>query len=103
MRKAGDWGGIVVLGDSPINKFGSYSSINFDLDASLTSYGGSNVSGNSGILRYVRIEYAGKKIKNEGNFNSLLLAGVGNKTVVDNIMVSFSGGDSFEVMEVKLF
>ncbi|MNF34319.1 hypothetical protein D3C85_246170 [compost metagenome] len=97
MRKAGDWGGIVILGDSPINKFGSYSSVNYDLDASLTSYGGSNVSSNSGILRYVRIEYAGKKIKGDGNFNSLLLAGVGNKTVVDNIMVSFSGGDSFEV------
>jgi uncharacterized membrane protein len=97
MRKAGDWGGIVILGDSPINKFGSYSSVNYDLDASLTSYGGSNVNSNSGILRYVRIEYAGKKIKSEGNFNSLLLAGVGNKTVIDNIMVSFSGGDSFEI------
>src|SRR6187402_1844237 len=32
IKKAGDWGGIIVLGDAPINKFGNYSSVNFDLD-----------------------------------------------------------------------
>jgi len=96
-KKAGDWGGIIVLGDAPINKFGSVSSVNFDLNPLQTSYGGTNSSGNSGILRYVRIEFAGAKIKAEGNFNSLLLAGIGNKTVIENIMVSYSGGDSFEI------
>jgi hypothetical protein len=96
-RKAGDWGGIVILGDAPTNKFGNASSVNFDLDTSLTSYGGSNVSSNSGILKFVRIEFAGKKIKGVGNFNALLLAGVGNKTVLENIMVSYAAGDSFEI------
>jgi hypothetical protein len=102
VKKAGDWGGIVILGDAPINKFGNISSVNFDLDPSLTSYGGSNSASNSGILKYVRIEFAGKKIKGIGNFNALLLAGVGNKTVVENVMVSFSGGDSFEVFGGEL-
>ena len=51
-RKAGDWGGIVILGDAPTNKFGNASSVNFDLDTSLTSYGGSNVSSNSGIWNF---------------------------------------------------
>ncbi|MET0759649.1 MAG: hypothetical protein ABWZ56_04465 [Flavobacterium sp.] len=96
-RKAGDWGGIVILGDAPTNKFGNASSVNFDLDTSLTSYGGSNVSSNSGILKFVRIEFAGKKIKGLGNFNALLLAGVGNKTVLENIMISYAAGDSFEI------
>src|SRR6187431_1254734 len=41
-KKAGDWGGIIVLGDAPINKFGNYSSVNFDLDPSLTTFGGQN-------------------------------------------------------------
>jgi hypothetical protein len=96
-RKAGDWGGIVVLGDAPINKFGSYAAVNLDLDPSLTIYGGANAASSSGVLRYVRIEYAGKRIKGTGeNFNSLLLAGVGNKTIVENVMVSYSAGDSFE-------
>lgn len=97
LKKSGDWGGIVILGDAPINKFGSVSSVNYDLNPVMTSYGGVNVESNSGILRFVRIEFAGGKIKGGENFNSLLLAGVGNKTVLENIMVSHSGGDSFEI------
>jgi hypothetical protein len=98
LRKAGDWGGIVIIGDAPINKYGGYASVNFDLDPSLTSYGGTNTSSNSGILRHVRIEFAGKKIRRGGSFSSLLLAGVGNKTILENIMVSYSGEDSFEIL-----
>lgn len=95
LKKAGDWGGIVVLGDAPTNKFGNVGSYNLDLDPSLTTYGGDNVAGNSGILRYVRIEFAGKKVKDAGNFNGLTIAGVGNKTILENIMVSYAAGDSF--------
>lgn len=104
VRKSGDWGGIIILGDAPINKFGGVSSVNFDTDPALCSYGGLNIASNSGSMKFVRIEFAGGKIKGAGNFNSLLLAGVGNKTVLENIMVSFSGSDSFEVLggEVNL-
>lgn len=101
-RKAGDWGGIIILGDAPTNKFGNASSVNFNLDTSLTSYGGNNVNSNSGVLKFVRIEFAGKKIKGVGNFNALLLAGVGNKTILENIMVSYSAGDSFEIFGGEL-
>jgi len=98
IRKAGDWGGILLLGDAPINKFGnSASAANFDLDAAFTTYGGSNSASNSGILRYVRIEFAGAKVKGFGNFNALFLGGVGNQTSIENVMVTSSGGDSFEV------
>ena len=34
-----------------------------DLDPTLTTYGGDNAASNSGILRFVRIEFAGKKVK----------------------------------------
>lgn len=97
IRKAGDWGGILLLGDAPINKFGNSASANFDLDAAFTTYGGSNSTSNSGILRYVRIEFAGAKVKGLGNFNALFLGGVGNQTSIENVMVTSSGGDSFEV------
>ena len=97
IRKAGDWGGILLLGDAPINKFGNSASANFDLDAAFTTYGGSNSTSNSGILRYVRIEFAGAKVKGFGNFNALFLGGVGNQTSIENVMVTSSGGDSFEV------
>lgn len=103
-RKAGDWGGVVILGDAPTNKFGNVSSVNYDLDPNYTSYGGTNPNSSSGIIKFVRIEFAGKKIKGIGNFNSLLLAGIGNKTVVENVMSSFSAGNSFKIVggEVNL-
>ena len=95
MKKAGDWGGIVILGDAPINKFGNVGSYSMDLDPALTVYGGNNPASNSGVLKYVRIEFAGKKVKGMDTFNALTIAGVGNKTILENIMVSYSGGDSF--------
>lgn len=94
-KKAGDWGGLVILGDAPINKFGNAGSYSMDLDAALTVYGGNNPAANSGVLKYVRIEFAGKKVKGLDTFNGLTIAGVGNKTILENIMVSYSGGDSF--------
>lgn len=97
VKKAGDWGGIIILGDAPTNKYGNISNVNYDLDPTLSSYGGNDSGSNSGILRYVRIEFAGKKIKKFGNFNSLLLAGVGDRTILENIMVSFSAGNSFQI------
>src|SRR5690606_38653633 len=55
VKKSGDWGGIFILGDAPINKFGNGSAINYGLRPSSyesISYGGDNSSSNSGILRY---------------------------------------------------
>jgi len=95
MKKAGDWGGVVILGDAPINKLGNAGSYSMDLDPALTLYGGNNQASNSGTLKYVRIEFAGKKVKGMDAFNGLTIAGVGNKTILENIMVSYSGGDSF--------
>ena len=101
-RKAGDWGGIVILGDAPLNKFGGVAALttgsNTDFNPALAAYGGTNVASNSGIMRFVRIEFAGSKLSvGGGNLNSLFLAGVGNKTILQNIMVSFSAGNSFEI------
>lgn len=95
VKSAGDWGGIIILGDAPINKFGNSSSIYLDLDPSLTGYGGTNEQGNAGALKFVRIEYAGRKTTPSGNLSGLLVAGVGLATDFKNVMVSFSAGDSF--------
>lgn len=98
MKKAGDWGGIIILGDAPINKFGAYTSYNYDdLDPSLTTYGGNNPASSSGVLKFVRIEYAGKKARGAENFNAILLGGIGNKTILENIMVSYASGNAYEV------
>lgn len=97
-RKPGDWGGVVILGDAPINKFGGSASLNFELDPGQTIYGGANPLANSGVVRFLRIEFAGKKIKGFKDYNALSLAGVGNKTIIENVMCSFSAGNSFEIL-----
>ncbi len=101
VKKEGDWGGIFLLGDAPINKFGNASSVNYGLRPTSfdnISYGGLNAESNSGVMRYVRIEFAGKRTQAFGYFNSLTLAGVGRKTVIENIMVSYSDGNSFNIL-----
>ncbi|MDO7171134.1 hypothetical protein [Mariniflexile sp. AS56] len=103
VKRSGDWGGIILLGDAPNNKFGngSVASLYSDLAQSAygnTNYGGTNLESNSGSLKYVRIEFSGKRIKNDDYFSGLLLACVGSKTVVENVMVSYSAGNSVEML-----
>lgn len=93
-RKAGDWTGIVIMGEALTNKFTG--TLNHELNPKYNTYGGSNPSSNSGSLRYVRIEFAGDNNKNNENLAALTLAGIGNKTILENIQISNSKGDSFK-------
>lgn len=105
VKKQGDWGGIFILGDAPINKFGNESAIDYGMRPNSyksLSYGGTNPSSNSGILKYVRIEYAGKRTVEYGYYDALTLAGIGCETVIENVMVSFSQGNSFNVIGGEL-
>jgi hypothetical protein len=95
-RKPGDWGGIIILGKAPINTLGGLHTLPFDLEPMLNHYGGQDAEDNSGILKYVRIEYAGRKLSSLKELNGISLAGVGRKTVLSNIQVSYSNDDSFE-------
>ncbi|TXE11520.1 hypothetical protein FUA26_05475 [Seonamhaeicola algicola] len=102
MKYPGDWGGIVLLGNAPSNKFGNGSVANLYYQLNPANYahvnfGGDDVCSNSGVLKYVRIEYAGKRIRGAGYLNGLLMAGVGNETSINNVMVSYCAGDAFEI------
>lgn len=100
-KNPGDWGGLFILGDAPTNLFGNKAAIDYGLrPASFESisYGGDDRQSNSGILKFVRIEYAGKKTKDYGNYNGLTLAGVGRKTTLYNVMVSYCEGNSFNIL-----
>lgn len=95
-RRPGDWGGIVILGKAPINTIGGVHILPFDLEPMLNHYGGQDSDDNSGVLKYVRIEYAGRKLSSLKELNGISLAGVGHKTVLSNIQISYSNDDSFE-------
>lgn len=101
VKKSGDWGGIFILGNSPTNRLEERSKLDYGFNPSspeMILYGGTDKESNSGILKYVRIEYAGKRTKNYGYFNGLTLAGVGSETILENIMISYCQGDSFSIL-----
>lgn len=101
-RRAGDWGGIIILGRSAINTSTGVDSAEIEgFGPGLGPvYGGQPVinDDSSGVLRYVRIEFPGVNLTGiSGNeINGLTMGGVGSRTVIENIQVSYSGDDSFE-------
>jgi hypothetical protein len=70
-RSAGDWGGIIILGSAPINKIPGMAVLDWNLETKYAYYGGNIEDDNSGILKYVRIEYPGRKISKTVELNGL--------------------------------
>jgi hypothetical protein len=105
VKKAGDWGGLFILGNGPSNQMEDTSYLNYGLspsDPNHLVYGGSDGDSSSGILKYIRIEFAGKRTKDFGYLSALTLAGIGQQTIIENIMVSYSGGNSYNILGGKL-
>ncbi|MBS1518175.1 MAG: T9SS type A sorting domain-containing protein [Bacteroidetes bacterium] len=101
-RSAGDWGGIILLGRAGINTSTGVDSAEIEgFGAGLGPiYGGQPRidDDSSGVMRYVRIEFPGVNLTGvSGNeINGLTFGGVGSRTVIDYIQVSYSGDDSYE-------
>lgn len=98
----GDWAGIVILGNAPTNtSFNGQLGIG-EIEGGVNNgeglglYGGNNANDNSGILRYVRIEYAGYAFLPDKEINGITFGAVGNQTVVDYVQVSYANDDAFE-------
>ncbi|SHM95690.1 hypothetical protein [Chitinophaga sp. CF418] len=94
---SGDWGGIVLLGKADINQGDTalVEGIGGTPPAS-PYYGGSVNTDNSGVLTYVRIEYAGYELSTDNELNGLTLAGVGSGTTINHVEVYKSKDDAFE-------
>ncbi len=73
-----DWDGLVVYGFAPNNEAAVVLDEGF-------RYGGDQPNDNSGVLRYLRIEYAGNV--NDNSQHALRLYGVGAATQVDHIHI----------------
>ncbi|SDK65335.1 Por secretion system C-terminal sorting domain-containing protein [Catalinimonas alkaloidigena] len=93
-RNVGDWGGIILLGDAPVNRPSAI--IEGGLDAQYSSYGGTNAADNSGVLSYVRIEFGGAIYTTDNEINGLTMGGIGSGTTIDHIQCSYINDDSFE-------
>ncbi|MES2618389.1 MAG: hypothetical protein V4613_10945 [Bacteroidota bacterium] len=95
-REQGDWGGIIILGKANVNQNnpaieGVSPAVNYG-----TFQSSANDNDNSGILKYVRIEYAGIALTPNNETNGLTLGAVGNGTTIDYVQVTYGGDDSYE-------
>jgi hypothetical protein len=91
-RTPGDWGGIVILGRAKTNRT-SEPTIEGGIGR---PFGGTNDLDNSGVLKYVRIEYAGIASMPNSEINALTLGGVGSGTIIDNVQTIYANDDAFE-------
>jgi hypothetical protein len=91
-RSPGDWGGIVILGKAKTNR-SSEPTIEGGIGR---PFGGNDNGDNSGILKYVRIEYAGIAALPNSEINALTLGGVGSGTVIENVQTIYANDDAFE-------
>ena len=91
-RAPGDWGGIVILGRAKTNRT-SEPTIEGGIGR---PYGGTNNEDNSGVLKYVRIEYAGVAALPNSEINALTLGGVGSGTIIENVQTIYANDDAFE-------
>jgi hypothetical protein len=98
----GDWGGIVILGRAKTNNsFNGVAGVG-EVEGGVNNaeglglYGGADDEDNSGVLKYVRIEYAGYAFLPDKELNGLTLGSVGRGTMIDHVQVSYANDDSFE-------
>jgi hypothetical protein len=91
-RDRGDWGGLIILGNAPVNQ------VNPEIEGinPAATYGGTNPADDSGALVHVRVEYAGIELTPNNETNSITLGAVGTGTQIEYCQVSYGGDDGFE-------
>lgn len=97
-RLPGDWGGLIIIGNAPINRTANPIFTEGPTGASENYAGGTDFNSNSGSLKYVRVEFAGYDVSN-GNgqeLNSISMYAVGRGTTLDYVQSMAGLDDSFE-------
>ncbi len=91
-RRPGDWGGLIICGNGLNNNTGGQ-----QIEGGpKTVHGGSVENDNSGVLRYIRVEFAGSVFQTDKEINGITFGSVGSGTTIDHLQVSYSNDDSYE-------
>ncbi|CAL1521624.1 hypothetical protein [Chitinophaga sp. MM2321] len=93
-KQPGDLGGVVLIGKATGN--GNHAEVEGDVNAAHKAFGGNDDHDNSGVLKYVRIEYGGKATAPNDEINGLSLYAVGDGTEIDYVQVIRGLDDAFE-------
>ena len=103
-KTQGYWGGLLVLGNAPVNnnRGATPPSDEATFEAFTAAqpegkFGGTDPNDNSGVIKYVRIEFAGFNFIADREFNNLTLCGVGAATTVDFVQVHRGSDDGIEL------
>lgn len=91
----GDWGGLAINGFAPLNTCDTPPCTALGEGDSGT-YGGVDPHDSSGIIRYFRVQFAGKLFSDENELNGISLQGVGDGTVFEYVQVHGTSDDGFE-------
>lgn len=94
-RRAGDWGGVALIGKAPVNRENFNLRINAEEQQPLV--GGTDNAWNCGTIKYTRIEFGGGFVKGDNALNGLTLAGCGTETTVDYVHVHKGDDDNLEI------
>ena len=98
-QKPGDWGGLIVLGRAPTNHHDAAGQPTTGRVEGLTTggeFGGIDQNDDSGIIKYLRVEYAGVAIAPNNEVNGITFGGVGRGTIVEYVQVRLAADDCFE-------
>jgi hypothetical protein len=95
-RVRGDWDGLIILGNAVNNVSNDLAIEGIGTTNIRARHGGTDNADNSGILKYVRIEYAGFVFGPSNEINSLTMGSVGTGTTIDYVQTSFGNDDAFE-------
>ncbi|MBA6361875.1 hypothetical protein H4J49_18905, partial [Colwellia sp. BRX8-6] len=96
---AGQWGGIVLLGNATSNKCptdGSDCALQIEGAQDGAVFGGTDDADSSGTLRYVVVKHAGYEIAPDNELNGITFGGVGSGTKVEYIQVHENADDGIE-------
>ena len=91
-EEPGAWGGIHICGKAHTNAEGGKGSS----EIGGAAYGGNDDADNSGVLKYVRVEYTGYAFDEEHEANGISFYGVGNGTTIENCEAYKGSDDGFE-------
>ena len=91
-RARGDWGGLIINGRAPVNIEGGEGVGEADTGV----YGGDNPNDSSGIMRYVRVEFAGVEFSPDNELNGIAFQGVGRGGAYEYIQVHMNRDDALE-------
>ena len=105
-RRAGDWGGLIIIGNATINKTTANPEVEgtgtdgtqvvSGKNYTLTYGGGTNDADDSGELKYVRVEFAGFAPRANQELNSFTFAAVGSGTRLSYLQAVYGLDDAFE-------